>query len=89
MSDFDTWAEFGHTAGSRRFLWRVIGVALDRFRWFRRLHGGHWEYWWVDVPVTAEAWHQVEQCSLRSGERPSSLCRGTPKCEDWQERTWR
>ena len=55
-----------------------------RFRWYRRLIGGHWELWYVDT-VYSDIWHQVGECSLKTGIRPNPLCRGTPVCEDHGE----
>lgn len=62
----------------------LLDYLFDRFRWYRRWCGGHWELWWVDFPVCSEQWHQVRWCSLELGRRPA-LCRGTPRCEDWGE----
>ena len=59
-----------------------LGRVLGEYRWFRRLSGGHWERWWVDV-VHSYFWHAVDECSLTTGERPVSICRGTPTCEHW------
>ncbi len=56
---------------------------FSRFRWYRRRRGGHWERWWVDM-VYSDIWHPVPECSLITGERPTSLCRGTPACEDYR-----
>lgn len=58
----------------------LLGDWLLRYRWFRRWVGGHFERWWLDVPVTAELWLRRAH-----GTRPP-LGRGTPVCEDWPER---
>ncbi len=29
---------------------------FDRFRWYRRARGGHWEQWWIMPPVAATLW---------------------------------
>ena len=62
----------------------LLDTALDRFRWYRRLCGGHWELWWVET-VGGDVWHQLDRCS-RDGARPTPLCRGTPICEDYPQR---
>jgi hypothetical protein len=49
----------------------------------RKLHGGHWELWYVDCPVNAQVWHDVPRCSKKYGERPTCICRGRPTCEDY------
>lgn len=36
-----------------------------RFRWFRRMRGGHWEQWWIDMPVCSTLWLRREH-----GTRP-------------------
>ena len=51
---------------------------LGDYRWFRRLAGGHWERWYIDV-VHSDMWHR----KAHDGVRPSSIARGTPTCEDW------
>lgn len=61
-----------------------VGRMLGEYRWFRRWAGGHWERWWVDY-VHAPLWHSVECCAHETGDRPTSVCRGTPTCEDWPE----
>ncbi len=65
----------------------LLDALLDRFRWYRRLRGGHWERWYVDHPVCAEVWHHVETCTREKPDtwenRPTMLCRGTPTCESW------
>lgn len=57
---------------------------LAEYKWFRRWHGGHWEQWYEDVPITDTAWFHVRKCSIGTVllTRPSTLCRGTPTCED-------
>jgi hypothetical protein len=57
---------------------------LERFRWYRRLRGGHWERWCVDWPVCSNIWHRTASCSRVTHVRPTALCRGTPRCEDWR-----
>ena len=50
---------------------------FDRWQWWRRWRGGHWERWIIDYPVCSELWMQRPH-----GGRPG-LGRGTPTCEDW------
>lgn len=54
-----------------------------RFRWWRRLVGGHWERWYVDHPFCAFIWHRVPACSYVIGRRPTAGCRGTATCEEF------
>jgi hypothetical protein len=59
-----------------------LDIIFDRFGWWRRLRGGHWEQWWIDVPVASDVWMRVDGCSLENGYRPAGGY-GTPRCEDW------
>jgi hypothetical protein len=67
------------------FILALMDATLDHFEWYRRWCGGHWELWWVDV-IHATIWHQVGECSLKTKIRPHLLCRGTPLCEQHEER---
>ena len=73
----------------------VIGIAVaaklfwqmsrDQFRFYRRWCGGHWERWYLDIPVGGHYWFREAYCGRMQGS-PSSrpgLGRGTPRCEDW------
>lgn len=64
-----TWALFGSQ------MW------LDNRQWYRRWRGGHWERWWIDMPVGADVW--IHDNFVRYGSRPG-LGRGTPTVEDWR-----
>lgn len=55
---------------------------LSGFRWYRKLCGGKWERWWIDVPVVSDIWFQVTEWST-SCRRPDYLCRGTPIREEF------
>jgi len=55
----------------------MLDWLLSNFRWYRRLCGGHWEQWWIDVPFTSDIWMRNEH-----GTRPPGG-RGTPRCESW------
>lgn len=62
-------------------LWLLPELFFSGCRWYRRLRGGHWEQWYVDV-VHSDVWHHVPRCSHETGDRPTSICRGTPICEE-------
>ena len=61
--------------------WWVWDLLFDRYAWFRRRCGGHWEQWTIDFPVCSFSWFQLTQCSKGTGWRPC-LGRGTPCCEE-------
>lgn len=62
----------------------LLDVLFCGFRWWRRLRGGKWELWWVDI-VHSDSWHPVTEFSRITGSRPTAICRGTAVEEDW---TW-
>jgi hypothetical protein len=68
--------------------WWVWDTLFDRFRWYRRRCGGHWELWHIDV-IHGEHWLQVQQCThvraviMPEWEARPPLARGTPICKDW------
>lgn len=77
----------GNTGKPETRAWWLLDALLDRFRWYRRARGGHWEKWIVDVPVCADVWHRRTVCYLEPDAggwfgRPNEGCRGTPTCED-------
>jgi hypothetical protein len=53
----------------------VIDHFLSCFKIYRRLRGGRWEKWWIDVPVCSAIWFR--------NESPGGLARGTPTVEDY------
>jgi len=61
---------------------RWVGCFLSSYRWFRRLHGGHWERWNVDHPVCSAVWCDVDKCISETDQREPGW-RGTPICETW------
>jgi hypothetical protein len=60
------------------WLW-VFGAF--KWRWMRKLYGGHWECWWTEV-VYSFIWEPVEKCSVGSYRRPPCAF-GSPTCEEW------
>lgn len=61
--------------------WEWFRIFFNGCRWYRRLHGGHWELWWVE-PCSTALWHDCEGCMRERGVRPVA-CFGRPTCEDW------
>lgn len=53
---------------------------LANFRWWRKLRGGHWEYWYLTQGN--DAWFRLKECSI-GGARPFIGCRGIPRCETY------
>lgn len=54
-------------------------------RAWRRFRGGHWEQWYIDVPVAAPVWVASDECHKgieMAMLRPLGAF-GTPVCEDW------
>ena len=51
-------------------------------QWARRILGGHWERWSVDIGGLGLIWHQMDKCYKKGGQVPG-CCRGTPVCEHW------
>lgn len=52
-----------------------LRVYLSNYPWFRKLAGGKWERWYVDRPVIAFIWHEVdmftrEKVEASKGEPP-------------------
>jgi hypothetical protein len=66
------WAETGR--------WWVWEWLFSRYRWYRRLCGGHWEKWRNEA-TRSEMWFQMDRCSLPDRYRPP-CCRGLFACED-------
>lgn len=64
----------------------LVSYLFDRYQWFRRWRGGHWERWWMDA-IQSALWMRVDECSYVSGRAPYALCRGTPTCEEWSKET--
>ena len=54
---------------------------FDRFKWYRRLCGDHWELWYIEV-THSEIWHNRLGCYEQIGRPPCA--RGTPLCEDYR-----
>ena len=60
------------------FLWKVFA----EHRWFRRMIGGQWECWYLDVVHACEWFHRLPD---DPHERPLSTCRGVPNVETYAE----
>lgn len=58
----------------------IVESWASRWRWYRRWCGGHWERWWIDMPVASSMWLQNAH-----GERPG-LGVIREACEDWTPR---
>lgn len=61
-----------------RIGWDRIGWSLPNYQWYRRAVGGHWEFWYIDLPM-GPIWMHIEH-----GTRPG-CGHGTPVCEDYDE----
>lgn len=57
--------------------WVWFQALFGKWRWYRKLHGGHWERWFIAHPVMADVWLPNEH-----GERPG-LGLGRERCEEW------
>lgn len=65
----------------RLFLSFWLKHFLGRFQWYRRWHGGRWEYHWIEV-CCSYMW--LEMRSDRCWPAYRQPCsRGTPLIEDW------
>jgi hypothetical protein len=60
--------------------WWFWDYLFARFRWYRRLCGGHWEWWYNDA-TWSHMWFQMDRCSRADDYRPP-CCFGRPHCED-------
>ena len=60
---------------------RLFVAFLSEYKWYRKLHGGHWEKWHIDHPVCSCIWLDVNQCSVGTNYREPGW-RGTPLCEN-------
>ena len=34
----------------------MIDFMFSNFKWYRKLSGGHWERWWIDIPICDYIW---------------------------------
>jgi len=62
-----------------------LDATFGRFRWYRRLCGGHWERWCVAGCPETKVWLQTDGCSAWKETRPNPWCSGVPVCEDYGE----
>lgn len=53
--------------GALVFCRSVIDHYLGMFKWYRKLRGGHWELWWIEVPVASHVWLQKDHHDVRPG----------------------
>ena len=51
---------------------------------WRSLRGGHWEWWALEQG--SPKWFRLDECSDLSLQRPDSLCRRRPHCEEGGKR---
>ena len=65
---------------SEIYRWWLLDYLFDRFRWYRRMCGGHWERWYNDV-THSDIWHNRRGCHVSIGRPACSF--GTPICEDY------
>jgi hypothetical protein len=71
----------------RRIILNIVKYSfLCEYKFFRRLAGGRWEKWYVDVPICSLIWHHDSDGLGHSDGRPSVLCRGTPTVEDYNKK---
>jgi len=54
---------------------------LSNFKWYRKWHGGRWEYWYVDI-CKSMIWHDIKKDEQGYPNRPP-CCFGTPIIEDY------
>lgn len=63
----------------------ILEPFLSNFRWFRRLVGGRWERWYVEV-CHASIWHYIDEWTYwtyrGSGRARLPCCFGTPTVEE-------
>lgn len=50
----------------------MIESFLSHFRWFRRLMGGRWELWYIDV-CKANIWLQIDRREPDNRWQPCSV----------------
>jgi len=55
----------------------MIDYFFSGFRWYRKLQGGEWQQWFIDIPVCSNMWfHNL------NGKRPA-LAVGLLAIEDY------
>lgn len=77
LYEFPKTVAHGRTEILTRPWW--LDYLFDRFRWYRRFCGGHWERWYIEA-VHGYVWIHRTGC-YRQIDRPPAA-RGTPECED-------
>ena len=54
---------------------------LDKYRWYRKWHGGHWEYWQIDI-LPCPVWlHKDPSCCWPKHKQCCGV--GEPVVENW------
>lgn len=74
---------YGIAIGVVGMLVLVMFATPSNWQWYRRLRGGHWERWYVNLPVGTTVWIRRDRCYRKTGTRPG-LCEGIPRCEGWK-----
>jgi len=77
MYEFDKY-EFDKYEINKR--WWYLDYLFDKYRWYRKLCGDHWELWYIDA-TRSHIWHNRMACYKEVG---AVICgRGEPICEDY------
>ena len=67
---------------------KILRLYFSGFKWFRKWHGGHWERWYIALPINSFCWiFQEEGCFNNNHNRKPELAYGMPKCETWKGET--
>lgn len=61
----------------------LVRVHLSRFQWYRKWYGGRWEYWFVEMCMSA-MWLNMRRTYCWPEHGPCSG-RGTPIIEDYPD----
>lgn len=59
----------------------LLDYLLDRWQWYRKMRGGHWELWDFYDPGPGLTWIHREECYFKAG--PPGLGLAMYECEDW------
>jgi hypothetical protein len=61
----------------------LVRVPLSRFKWYRKWYGGRWEYWFIEMCMSA-MWLEMKRTHCWPEFGPCSG-RGTPTIEDYYD----